>query len=280
MNPFSTQRGDASFVRRLDAGAREMIGRAEERWSVRERIDADPVADTFVWLYAARAAWLLDESEEAAAWYARTADEMTDLALGVGRKTGTYPYYAELALAAAVQSRRATVLERTVAAVRATPLPRPPWRRSVRRLRSSDPSPAAQATLGAWAAWLAGDRKNAASSTFDATNQLNGLSPQALTRWEASHWADLLSALEALLKEQGDALGTALRGMDRKFGSLPPQTLAVSGWVNETLISLADDWRTRFPQAYDAEDFCLPLLPGLTAPTEVGTARGDDWEEV
>ena len=257
----------------LADSAHKLAHKAAEYWDHRQSIESDQAADTLLWLRAGRACWLLGEHEQARVWYSRAADDLTDLALGLGNEAGVYAYYAELALGAALLSGRSTVLDRTADAIRSWPLPPPIWRRPGRTLRSGDPTVAAQGLLRAWASWLMDDRRDAATSLLNVAGQVNALSPRGVERWQASRWPDIRAALDALLDEDGELLRRALETMDGRVAQVARQSPIVSTWVDETLIAFAGQWRQRFPRSFSPERFQLPLSPGAAAP--VPTCRDE-----
>lgn len=254
----------------LAGSAHKVVHKAAEYWDHRQSVESDQTADTLLWLRAGRACWLLGEHEQARVWYARAADDLTDLALGIGNEAGVYAYYAELALGAAVLAGRSAVLDRTAGAIRSWPLPPPVWRRPGRTLRLGDPTVAAQGLLRAWASWLTDDRRDAATSLLNVAGQVNALSPRGVERWQASRWPDIRAALEALLDEDGETLRRALETMDGRLAQVAWHAPTVSTWVDETLIAFAGQWRQRFPRSFSPERFQLPLSPGAGAPEPIG----------
>ena len=244
--------------------ARRTLSLAERRWEQR-RADDDAALDTMLWLRAARGAWCLGDGDVARRWYARAADELLDVALGFGSGTGTYAYYAELALGCAALSERPSVLARVGDIVRQHPAPPPSSRRRGRWVKTAEPAAVAHEVLRAWAARLVGEPRDAAAATLVASRLAGSLPLQAEQRWRASHWSQILAALEALLDGRAEALTRALLGLDRMLVGEAARAATCSSAVSETLASLAVEWKKAFPRAYAAEaphTFALVIEPG------------------
>ena len=270
--------------------ARRVLRQAATRWE-RRRADEDASLDTFLWLRAARAAWLSGTMDIAQRWYSRAADELLDLALGQGSNTGTYSYYAELALSSASLADRSGVLARAADVIRTHPAPPPTQRPRVRfgrapTLAAGAIPPEAPAVaheiLRAWGAWIAGDKRDATLAVVGAARASSSLPHQEDIRWRSSHWPEILSAFEGFVDGNGDRVASALTALDYKLAptlespgeprhrsqSLQPmaEDALPSLLVQETLIALAAEWRRNFPRSYSAEGFRLPIEPGALAP--------------
>jgi hypothetical protein len=247
---------------------RRTLDEAAERWEHRRPAD-DAALDTMLWLRTARAHWLLGRIVDAQLWYGRAAEELLDVALGFGGSTGTYAYFAELALGAASLSERGSVLARVADVVRTHPEPHTSHRRRARGPRGAEPVLAAHFTLRAWAAWCMADTREAAISVVTAARQAAGLAALAEARWRQSHWPELLQAVEALVDGRGDALRRALLAMDVKLASSGTGAATASTGVpavHETLVALTAEWKRRFPRSYDPSGLSPQVEPGAVSP--------------
>ena len=216
-----------------------------------------------LWLRAARTAWLAGEEHEARLWYGRAAHELLDLAFACGETAGTYAYYAETALGCAAICAQESVLERVAECVRLYSAPPPRRQRRNRWNRDADPAEVAQEILRAWAARLSAAPRPMAAAILAAGRLTASLPPYVEDRWRASHWPDLLAALEALLDGRSEAMERAMRSLDRTLARDAQRAPAHTAIVQETLIALADDWRKTFPRSYAtvSDSLLLPLSP-------------------
>lgn len=246
------------------ARAAGVLTQAAHRWEHRLPED-DPTVDAMLWVRAARTAWCAGDGDEACVWYARAAEELLDVALGFGTRTGTYAYYAELALGCAALANRSTVLAHVADLVRFHPSPPPSHRARGRWSQTAEPVAVAHETLRAWAARLLGEQRDAAAATLVAARLAGTLPFRTAQRWRDSHWSHLLAALEGLLDGRADTLEKALLALDRRLADEARRAPTYSATVNETLASLAALWRRSFPRSYAAcgvAAFALALEPG------------------
>jgi len=239
--------------------AREALEEAARRWE-NFQPGNDAVLETMCWLRAARAAWMLGDRALAQTWYGRVPHGILDVAFGFGESTGTYAYYAELAVGAAVLSDDASLISRVADAVRDTPPPPPTRRPKGRWVTNVEPLGAAHEVLRAWAAWCVGDVREATLAVMAAGRLTASFSLHTETRWRRSHWPDLLAAVEALVDASADRLRRAIEGLDRK---LVGGDESLGGY--ETAAALAVEWRRRYPRTYSSDGFVVPIEPGTSA---------------
>ena len=246
----------------LSGAAGDARDLAWARWA-RHLPDGDGALDTLLWLRAARTAWLAGDEHEARLWYGRAAHELLDIALGSGEAAGAYAYYAELALGCAALSAQETVLERVGECVRLYSAPPMRQRRRSRWTRDSDPADVAQEILRAWAARLTVSPRPMAAAILAAGRLTAALPPYAEDRWRASHWPDLLAALEALVDGRSEAMERAMRGLDRALARETRRAPSPTAAVHETLIWLGAEWRRMHPRSYAtvSPTLELPLMP-------------------
>jgi hypothetical protein len=242
----------------------DVLTRAAHRWE-HKRPEDDSTVDAGLWLRAARAAWAAGDGDEGSLWYSRAAEDLLDVALGFGTRTGTYPYYAELALGCAALSQRSGTLNRVADVVRFHPAPPPSHRVRGRWSRTAEPVAVAHEALRAWAARLLGEQRDAAAATLVASRLASTLPPRAAQRWRESQWVHLVAALEALLDGRADRLETALFALDKRLAEEAERSSTYASAVNETLAALAMTWRRTFPRSYAAagpDVFALAIEPG------------------
>ncbi|HEU5317737.1 MAG TPA: hypothetical protein VFX49_16615, partial [Chloroflexota bacterium] len=242
----------------------DLLTQAAHRWEHR-RPEDDSTVDASLWLRAGRAAWAAGDGEEAGLWYSRAAEELLDVALGFGTRTGTYAYYAELALGCAALSQRRGTVNRIADLIRFHPAPPPSRRARGRWASAAEPVAVAHEALRAWAARLLGEQRDAAAATLVATRLAGTLPPRAAQRWSGSHWSLLTTALEALLDGRADRLEETLVSLDRLLAAEAAVAPTCTAAVNETLAALAALWRRTFPRSYAASGpgaFALAIEPG------------------
>jgi hypothetical protein len=240
---------------------------ASHRWEHR-RPEDDATVDAMLWVRAARSAWTASDGETAALWYSRAADELLDVALGFGARTGTYAYYAELALGCAALSNRPIAVARVADLIRFHPAPPPSQRARGRWSHAAEPVAVAHEVLRAWAARLAGEQRDAAAATLVASRLAATLPFRTAQRWRSSHWSHVLAALEGLLDGRADNVEKALLALDRRLADEARQAPTYAAAINETLASLGAIWRRTFPRSYAAcgpQTFSLALEPGAGA---------------
>jgi hypothetical protein len=246
----------------LPGAAGDVRDLAWRRWE-HHLPDGDAALDTMLWLRAARTAWLAADEHEARLWYGRAAHELLDLALGQGEDSGTYAYYAELALGCAAVCGQEPVIERVAECIRLYSAPAPRQRRRGRWSRDADPAEIAQEILRAWAARLTAAPRPMAAAILTAERLAATLPPFVEDRWRESHWPDLLAALEALVDGRSEAMEKAMRSLDRTLSRETRRAPGPTAAVHETLIALASEWRRAFPRSYVTvgETLQLPLVP-------------------
>ena len=258
-----SERLDAPAARAAPSGsAGDVRDLAWVRWE-RHLPDGDGALDTMLWLRAARTAWLAGDEHEARLWYGRAAHELLDVALGGGEDAGAYACYAELALGCAVLSAQESVVERVGECVRFYAAAPVKQRRRGRWTRDSDSTEVAQEILRAWAARATAAPRPMAAAILTAGRLAAALPPHAEDRWRASHWPDLLAALESLVDGRSEAMERAMRSLDRTLAREARRAPAPTAFVHETLIALAADWRRTFPRSYAtvSPSLELPVAP-------------------
>lgn len=246
------------------------------RWQERRR-GGDETLDTMLWLRTARAAWGAGNLADAQLWYRRAADGLLETAERNGLTTGTFPYYAELALGAAALAEGRQVLDRIAGVIRRhryVPMSAP--RRGVPPRRGAAGAGAAtHETVRAWAAWLHGADEESQQAASSAVRHVRSLSLQLQERWRAWRWAPLLAALQALHQRDIPEVLVAMRALDASVAGAERRPPVASLAVDETLILLAGEWR-RAGGSLDVNQFHLVIDPGQGAwgASRLGHAAG------